>query len=55
MKNVRHNEQLRIPTFGVVFVHVAHMWCVMQPETENQVLYDDVFSDTFGPVFAGLS
>ena len=38
MKNVRHNEQLGIPTLGVVFVHAAHMWRVMQPETENQAL-----------------
>ena len=51
MRNVGHNEQLGIPTLGVVFVHVAHMWRVMQLEIENQALYDDLFRDTFGLVF----
>ena len=53
MKNARHNAQLGIPTLGVVFVHVAHMWRIVQPETENQALYDDLFSDTVGLVFRG--
>ena len=53
MRNVRHNKQLGIPTFGVDFVHVAHMWRVVQPGTENQALYDDFFSNTFGLVFGG--
>ena len=53
MNIVRHNEQLGIPTLGVVYVHVAHMWRVMQPETENQVQYDDFFRDTVGLVFRG--
>ena len=42
-----------MPTLGVVFVHVALMWRVMQPETERQALYDDFFSDTFWLVFRG--
>ena len=51
MRNVGHNEQLGIPTLGVVFVHVAFMWRVMQLEIENQAMYDDFFRDTFGLVF----
>ena len=54
MKNVRHKaDQLGIPTLGVVFVHVAHMWRVMQLEIENQALCDDFFRGTFGLVFGG--
>ena len=53
MKNARYIEQLGVLTLAVVFVHVAHMWRVMQPETENQALYDDLFSDTFGLVYWG--
>ena len=37
----------------VVLVHVAHMWRVIQPETEVQALYDDFCCDTFGLVFGG--
>ena len=51
MKNVRHDEQLRISTVWVVFVHVAHVWGIMRPETENQALYDDLFRGIFGLVF----
>ena len=29
------------------------MWRVMQPETEDQALYADIFLDTFGLVFKG--
>ena len=37
----------------VVLVHVAHMWRVIQPETEVQALYDDFCRDNFGLVFGG--
>ena len=43
MENAGHNEQLGIPTLAVVFVHAVHMWRVMEPETEDQALYDDFF------------
>ena len=39
---------------GVVFVHVAHMWRVMQSETENQALFVDFYSGSFGLGFRGL-
>ena len=53
MKNVRHNEQLGNPMMlGVVFVHVVHMWRVMQPETEDQALYDDFFATLLGCFWA---
>ena len=48
MKNAGHNEQLAIPTPVVVLVHVAHMWRIMQPETEDQALYDDFFATFLG-------
>ena len=51
MKNAGHDEQLGIPTLVVVFVHVAHMWLVIPPETEDRALYDDFFRDTFGLVW----
>ena len=54
MKNVRHNEHLGILTLGVVFVDVAHMWRVMQSETENQALFVDFYGGSFGLVFRGL-
>ena len=53
MKNARHNEEPEIPTLVVVFVYIAHMWRVMQPETEDQAQYDDFFRDTFGLIFGG--
>ena len=53
MKNVSHNEELGIPTLGVVFVHVAHIWRTMQPEIEDQALYHDIFRDTLRLVFGG--
>ena len=53
MKNVRHNEHLGIPMLGVVFVHVDHMWRVMQPETENQALYDVFFVTLLGWFLGG--
>ena len=44
MKNAtRYNAQLGTATVVVVFVHVAHMWRVIQPETEDQAVYDDLF------------
>ena len=55
MRNVGHNEQLGIPSLGVVFVHAAHVWRVMQLEIENQALHDDLFRDTFGLVLGGAS
>ena len=59
MKNVRHNEQLGNPIMlGVVFVHVAHMWRVMQPETEIRRFSTILISDSFlgGPYnFPGAS
>ena len=36
-----------------VFVHVTHMWRVMQPEAEEQGLYDNFFRGTFGMVLGG--
>ena len=30
-----------------ITVHVAHIWGVMQPGTEDQALCDDCFGDTF--------
>ena len=54
MKNIRYNEQLGNPMLGVVFVHVVHMWRVMQSETENQALSVDFYSGSFGLVFRGL-
>ena len=52
MKNAGHNEQQGVPALAVAFVHVALMWRVMQPETEDQALYDDSFRDIFG-LFVG--
>ena len=44
MKNAGYNEHLEIPTIAVVFVHVAHTWRVMQPETKDEALYDVFFA-----------
>ena len=55
MKNAGHNEQQGIPTLVVVLVHAAHMWRVMQPETEDQALCDDFLRDTFLLVLGGAT
>lgn len=44
IKIARHNEQPGIPPLGLVFSYVAHMWRVMQPETEHPALYDNFWS-----------
>ena len=53
MKNTGHNAQLGIPTLVIVFVNVAHTWRVIQPETEDQALYDNISRDILGLVFGG--
>ena len=50
-QSVGHNERRRLPTLVVVLVRVAHMCRVIQPEDEDQALYDDVFRDAFGLVW----
>ena len=49
MNNVRHNEQLGNPIMlgVIVFVHVAHVWRVMQPETEIRRFSTIFISDSF--------
>ena len=42
-KKAGHNDQLGTTTPAVVFVHVAPMWRVIQPETEDQALSDGFF------------
>ena len=37
----------------VVLVHVALVWRAIQPEIEDQALYDDFFLDTFWLFFLG--
>ena len=46
MQNAGHNKQLGISVLVVGFVHVAHMWCVIQLETEDQALNVSLFLDT---------
>ena len=55
-RNEKHQVQRAVgnPMLGVVFVHVVHMWRVMQSETENQALSVDFYSGSFGLVFRGL-
>ena len=52
-QSVGHNERRRLPTLVVVLVRVAHMCRVIQPEDEDQALYDDFARDILGLVLGG--
>ena len=54
MKNAGHTAQLGMPTLVAVFVHIARVWRVMQPETGDRALYDVLFRDTCGLVYGGV-
>ena len=55
MENAGQNEQLGITTLVVVFVHIAHKGRVIQPQTEDQALYNELFFYTDGLVLWGVS
>lgn len=54
MKSHQHDEQPGNTTLGFVFANIAYMKRFLQPDANDQALYDRLLLDGFGPVLGQL-